>query len=1109
MALWIVDDAGDEVFQFEDPTDLTTFVRRNLPSSLTVPRGLSFNSQGHLWIVDSTIDEVFQFEDPTDLTTFVRRNLPSSLTSPAGLSFNAQGHLWIVDSAGDEVFQFEDPTDLTVFTRRNLPSTLTIPRGLSFNAQGHLWIVDFTGSEVFQFEDPTDLTVFTRRNLPSTLTVPAGLSFNAQGHLWIVDSAGDEVFQFEDPTDLTVFTRRNLPSSLTVPTGLSFNDRLGASEQRVRAAGTAAAGGSATVRVAGPSSRIRASGAAAASGSARVRVTALPPAADIAIADWDGSGYQAPIVLGVVRATVSGPDITVEPVVVLEGEFVVADDLTISQVERPSDVTLRFRKFGSGALSTYFGNAGTRLYPDAELFLQTAAGGRARYTAGTSGSNWINWHLVAGEDDDVQGDIVTGDYFLVSVAEPGAEPGVDARARASGTAAASGTARIRIAGDQRVRAVGTAIASGVARIRVAAPAGAGQTVALTGWGAEGWQGAVLVDASFIEGGATAYLRFVRDIGGNAQLRLSATATGEPSDEGPDLTEEVEQYAQAFVFSADNGSVTLAGPDHPDNGFRDPTDPYFWTPSNSAEWSAWANAVAGSVTLTISDGDAGIQVQASGTAAASGTARIRVATGRQIRAAGTAAASGAARIRAAGPRRVRASGTAAASGTARVRTAGPARIQASGTAAASGTARVRASITDDQRIRAGGTAQAVGSARIRRTFPGLNVFDPQLSVTTEGTLGARARGARDGIGLDYVWSLDDDASLPAAQYPNNAWGAREGGTAGGRTWVAVKPSATTGMPYVWEAARTTGGFPDVGADVPAEWQTPVLVSQPGEQGEPGIAGLAGGQGIQGTAGIPGIAGVAGIQGIPGLQGLEGLPGPAGLPGLNGQSATRVPTSFPPVKATGGTAWASFSATVGGVLRGNGNAIANAVSGNDGGPLIGDLVTIFRTVGDAMYSGTRAYTGVGWVAIQSYINGNLVVSGTIIARHLAAHIITADHILAGSLTAGVVAAGFFDGAINIRRFWSGSVTLRDGTTWTNIDAQSGASMGNGDIIMFASSRNQAVQLVMSATSNTERVTRGAEAVNFNHQWVSSTRIRVRQEQVGFANEVSLFGVWKLTV
>ena len=58
---------------------------------------------------------------------------------------------------------------------------------------------------------------------------------------------------------------------------------------------------------------------------------------------------------------------------------------------------------------------------------------------------------------------------------------------------------------------------------------------------------------------------------------------------------------------------------------------------------------------------------------------------------------------------------------------------------------------DARIRAAGTAQAVGSARVRRTFPGLNVFSPQLSVTTEGTLGARARAARDGIGLDYVWS----------------------------------------------------------------------------------------------------------------------------------------------------------------------------------------------------------------------------------------------------------------------------------------------------------------------------------------------------------------------
>ena len=71
---------------------------------------------------------IFEFADPTDLTAFVQRNLPSTLTGATkALSFDDQGHLWIADTTGAEVFEFADPTDLTAFIRRNLPSALTVP----------------------------------------------------------------------------------------------------------------------------------------------------------------------------------------------------------------------------------------------------------------------------------------------------------------------------------------------------------------------------------------------------------------------------------------------------------------------------------------------------------------------------------------------------------------------------------------------------------------------------------------------------------------------------------------------------------------------------------------------------------------------------------------------------------------------------------------------------------------------------------------------------------------------------------------------------------------------------------------------------------------------
>ena len=41
-ALLIADDAGDELFTFPDPADLTAFTRRNLPDNLTRPEAMTW-----------------------------------------------------------------------------------------------------------------------------------------------------------------------------------------------------------------------------------------------------------------------------------------------------------------------------------------------------------------------------------------------------------------------------------------------------------------------------------------------------------------------------------------------------------------------------------------------------------------------------------------------------------------------------------------------------------------------------------------------------------------------------------------------------------------------------------------------------------------------------------------------------------------------------------------------------------------------------------------------------------------------------------------------------------------------------------------------------------
>ena len=136
-----------------------------------------------------------------------------------------------------------------------------------------------------------------------------------------------------------------------------------------------------------------------------------------------------------------------------------------------------------------------------------------------------------------------------------------------------------------------------------------QVLELTGLGGEGWSGAAPIDPALIEGGGTAYLRFIRRIGNNFQVRLSATATADPENVGPEFTEAFETADSAFTFTAGGSTLVLKGPGNADNSFADASEPYFWTPDNGAAMSSWFASTLGNFTLTLSDGLPDVAVHA--------------------------------------------------------------------------------------------------------------------------------------------------------------------------------------------------------------------------------------------------------------------------------------------------------------------------------------------------------------------------------------------------------------------------------------------------------------------------------------------------------------------
>ncbi|MDE0392826.1 MAG: hypothetical protein OXI57_12245, partial [Rhodospirillales bacterium] len=149
-----------------------------------------------------------------------------------------------------------------------------------------------------------------------------------------------------------------------------------------------------------------------------------------------------------------------------------------------------------------------------------------------------------------------------------------------------------------------------------------QVLELTGLGGEGWRGAELIDPALIAGSGTAYLRRVRRNGNSLQVRLSATADDRPEDAGPEFSTALETSARAFTFTDGADTLVLKGPGHEDNTFADETEPYFWTPGNTAEFTAWFGSTRQDFTLTLDDGVLEHTVRG-GAAAGAPEARARV------------------------------------------------------------------------------------------------------------------------------------------------------------------------------------------------------------------------------------------------------------------------------------------------------------------------------------------------------------------------------------------------------------------------------------------------------------------------------------------------------
>ena len=300
----------------------------------------------------------------------------------------------------------------------------------------------------------------------------------------------------------------------------------------------------------------------------------------------------------------------------------------------------------------------------------------------------------------------------------------------------SGQVRTTAPADAQIRAAITSgIFAAMGRVRRTTPDFDLQsfTADLGAWntGSDEWNGSIALPSWLSADGSVKYLRHFDLVGGSIQIEISETADGEISTRG-DLNDDWEVYAEAITLNGDGTEIVLKGPGNPDNTFVDATEPYFWTPDNSADVTTFLNTINyASLTFTFRDGSVDPLESRIHSAVLAGAlsvvGRVRIAKPSRIQAAiesGIPVIAGRIRRIDAPPTRIRAaieSGIPIVAGQVRLIT--PARIRvAVESGVLSTTGRIRFTIPGPLRIR-GSVESGVPtvSGRVRFEDPSLVIF----------------------------------------------------------------------------------------------------------------------------------------------------------------------------------------------------------------------------------------------------------------------------------------------------------------------------------------------------------------------------------------------------
>ena len=115
-------------------------------------------------------------------------------------------------------------------------------------------------------------------------------------------------------------------------------------------------------------------------------------------------------------------------------------------------------------------------------------------------------------------------------------------------------------------------------------------------------------------------------------------------------------------------------------------------------------------------------------------------------------------------------------------------------------------------------------------------DAVTDVWTEPKIvGHFGADGEDGVGVEYIFTVYSDETLPTNRRPLNTWGYDDPGVVNGQTWEDGAPDLTLTNSFLFLSERQTVGIPAMGADVIDDWSLPVVIGRYGQEGQAGLDG----------------------------------------------------------------------------------------------------------------------------------------------------------------------------------------------------------------------------------------------------------------------------------